>query len=35
LSLAWWARNGRSHMVVGHLPEERAASLAQMLEKRV
>ncbi len=35
LSLAWWARNGRSHMVVGHLPEERAVSLAQMLEKRV
>jgi anti-sigma factor RsiW len=35
LSLAWWARNGRSHMVVGHLPEERAVSFAQMLEKRV
>jgi anti-sigma factor RsiW len=35
LSLAWWARNGRSHLVIGHVPEERAVSLAQMVEKRV
>jgi anti-sigma factor RsiW len=35
LSLAWWARNGRSHLVIGHVPEERAVSLAQMIEKRV
>ena len=35
LSLAWWARNGRSHLVIGHVPEERAVALAQMIEKRV
>jgi anti-sigma factor RsiW len=35
LSLAWWARNGRSHLVIGHVGEERAVSLAQMIEKRV
>jgi anti-sigma factor RsiW len=35
LSLAWWTRNGRSHLVIGHVPEERAVSLAQMIEKRV
>jgi hypothetical protein len=35
LSLAWWARNGRSHLVIGHVPEERAVSLARMIEKRV
>lgn len=35
LSLAWWARNGRSHLVIGHVSEDRAVSLAQMLEKRV
>jgi anti-sigma factor RsiW len=35
LSLAWWSRNGRSHLVIGHVPEERAVSLAQMIEKRV
>jgi anti-sigma factor RsiW len=35
LSLAWWARNGHSHLVVGHVGEERAVSLAQMIQKRV
>jgi hypothetical protein len=35
LSLAWWVRDGRGHLVVGHMPEERAVALAQMLEKRV
>ena len=35
LSLAWWSRNGRSHLVIGHVPEERAVTLAQMIEKRV
>ncbi len=35
LSLAWWSRSGRSHLVIGHLPEERAVALAQTLEKRI
>ncbi len=35
LSLAWWSRNGRSHLVIGHVPEERAVALARMIEKRV
>jgi anti-sigma factor RsiW len=35
LSLAWWARDGRSHLVIGHIGEERALSLAQTIEKRV
>jgi anti-sigma factor RsiW len=35
LSLAWWSRSGRGHLVIGHIPEERALALAQMLEKRV
>jgi anti-sigma factor RsiW len=35
LSLAWWARNGRSHLVIGHIPEEIAVALARTLEKRV
>ena len=35
LSLAWWSRNGRSHLVIGHVPEERAVTLAQMIEKQV
>jgi anti-sigma factor RsiW len=35
LSLAWWSRSGRSHLVIGHIPEERAVALAQMLERRV
>jgi anti-sigma factor RsiW len=35
LSLAWWSRNRRSHLVIGHIPEERAVTLAQTLEKQV
>jgi anti-sigma factor RsiW len=35
LSLAWWARNGRSHLVIGRIPKETAVSLARTLEKRV
>ena len=35
LSLAWWSRSGRSHLVIGHIPEERAVTLARALEKRV
>jgi anti-sigma factor RsiW len=35
LSLAWWVREGRGHLVIGHMPEERALALAQMLERRV
>ena len=35
LLLAWWSRNGRSHLVIGHVPEERAVTLAQMIEKQV
>jgi anti-sigma factor RsiW len=35
LSLAWWSRNGRSHLVIGHVSEERAVALAQMIMKQV
>ena len=35
LSLAWWSRSGRSRLVIGRIPEERAVALAQTLEKRV
>ena len=35
LSLAWWSRGGRSHLVIGRIPEERAVALARTLEKRV
>ena len=35
LSLASWSDDGRSYLVIGHIPEERAFALAQMLEKRV
>ena len=34
LSLAWWSRNGLSHLVIGHVPEGRAVALAQMIEKQ-
>ena len=34
LSLAWWSRSGRSHLVIGRLPEERVAALAKTLEAR-
>jgi len=35
LSLAWWSRGGRSHLVIGRIPEERAVALAQEIEKRI
>jgi hypothetical protein len=35
LSLAWWSRDGRSRLVIGGIPEERAVALAQTLEKRI
>jgi anti-sigma factor RsiW len=35
LSLAWWSHSGRSHLVIGRIPEERAVDLAQSLQKRV
>jgi hypothetical protein len=35
LSLAWWSRGGRTHLVIGRMPEERAVALAQTLEKQV
>jgi anti-sigma factor RsiW len=35
LSLAWWSRGGRSHLVIGHIPKERAVALAQTLEKQI
>ena len=35
LSLAWWSRGGRTHLVIGGMPEEQAVALAQTLEKRV
>ena len=35
LSLAWWSSGGRSHLVIGRIPEERAVALARTIEKRV
>jgi anti-sigma factor RsiW len=35
LSLASWSDDGRSYLVIGHIPEERALALAQILEPRV
>jgi anti-sigma factor RsiW len=35
LSLAWWSRNGRSHLIIGHVSEAQADVLAQMIEKQV
>jgi anti-sigma factor RsiW len=35
LSLAWWSRGGRSRLVIGRIPKERAVALAQTLEKRI
>jgi hypothetical protein len=35
LSLAWWSRSGRSNLVIGRIPEERALALAQTLETRI
>jgi hypothetical protein len=34
LSLAWWSRSGRSYLVIGRIPEERAVALAQGLKAR-
>jgi len=35
LSLASWSRGGRSHLVIGRIPEERALAFARMLETRI
>jgi anti-sigma factor RsiW len=35
LSLAWWSQSGRSHLVIGRIPEEHAVALAQTMEKRI
>ena len=35
LSVATWSRGGRGHLVVGRIPEERAAAFARTLEKLV
>ena len=35
LVLAFWARGGRAHLVIGHISKDHAVALAQMLEKRV
>ena len=35
LSLASWSRDGRGHLVIGRISEERAVALAQTLEKRI
>jgi anti-sigma factor RsiW len=34
LSLASWSRGGRSYLVIGRIPEERAVAFAETLEKR-
>jgi anti-sigma factor RsiW len=35
LSLASWSRGGRGYLVIGHIPEAKAADLARTLEERV
>src|SRR6202044_2432852 len=35
LSLGWWSRGGRSHLVIGHIPKERAVPLRPTLEERI
>jgi anti-sigma factor RsiW len=35
LSLASWSDDGRSYLVIGRIPEERALALAQILQPRV
>jgi len=35
LSLAWWSSGGRSHLVIGRIPQERAVALAQTIEKQI
>jgi anti-sigma factor RsiW len=35
LSLAYWYRGGRGYLVIGRIPEERAAELAGILKERI
>jgi anti-sigma factor RsiW len=35
LALASWSDDGRSYLVIGRIPEERAVALAQILKPRV
>jgi hypothetical protein len=35
LSLAWWSSGGRSHLIIGRIPQEHAVALAQTMEKRI
>ncbi len=35
LSLATWSDDGRSYLVIGHMPKEQAVALAQILQPRV
>jgi anti-sigma factor RsiW len=35
LSLASWSRGGRGYLVIGHIPEAKAADLARTFEDRV
>ena len=35
LSLAWWSSDGRSHLVIGRIPQETAVAAARTLAKRV
>jgi anti-sigma factor RsiW len=35
LSLAWWSRSGRSHLVIGRIPVEQAVAFAQTMQKRI
>jgi hypothetical protein len=35
LSLAWWSRSGRGHLVIGRIPEERVDELAETLQTRI
>jgi anti-sigma factor RsiW len=35
LSLAWWSSGGRSHLVIGRIPDERAVALAQTIKKQI
>ena len=35
LSLAWWSQSGRSHLVIGRIPQEHAVALAQTMAKRI
>ena len=35
LTLAGWSSGGRSHLVIGRIPEEQAVALARTMEKRI